>query len=86
MKTGTLFKGKTPLGVLEVVCSWDVSAKEIAEELHRPRSVVWRAIVLLRQRGWVEDKKPRRWNQIIRPTEAGREALERFLAGGKDDR
>ena len=86
MKTGTLMRGKTPLGVLEVVCSWDVSAKEIAEELHRPRSVVWRAIVLLRQRGWVEDKKPRRWNQIIRPTEAGREALERFLAGGKDDR
>ena len=85
MKTGTLMRGKTPLGVLEVVCSWDVSAKEIAEELHRPRSVVWRAIVLLRQRGWVEDKKPRRWNQIIRPTAAGREALERFLAGGKNE-
>ena len=84
MKRGTLIAGKTPLGVLEVVCSWEVSAKEIAEELHRPRSVVWRAIVLLRQRGLIEDKRPRKWNQIIRPTIAGREALARYLAGDDD--
>jgi|TARA_R110002012_G_scaffold72876_2_gene186192 DNA-binding IclR family transcriptional regulator len=81
MKTGTLIPGKTPLGVLEVICSWEVCAKEIAEELHKPRSLVWRAITLLRSRGLVEDKRPRRWNMVIRPTEAGREALRRYNGG-----
>ena len=49
---GKLFRNKTPIRVLMCVCSWDdMTANDIAEELHTQKSNVWRAITLLRQYG-----------------------------------
>ena len=78
---GKLFRNKTPIRVLMCVCSWDdMTANDIAEELHTQKSNVWRAITLLRQYGLVEHNRPSRWHEIIRPTAEGRRAMREHVA------
>ncbi len=84
MRHGQLVGGKTPIAVREVACSWELAPKEIAAELHASQNLVYRAIRLLRDKGYVEDKMPREWNQKIRPTPAGRAALARYSGRSHD--
>lgn len=82
MKKGQLIRGKTPLAVLEVVCSWELTPMQIGAELHANMDLVYRAIDLLRRNGYVEDKWPRKQHRPVIATQAGREAV-RVYGGGR---
>ncbi len=81
MKKGQLIRGKTPLAVLEVACSWELTPIEIAAEVQRGMDVVYRAIHLLRRNGYVEDKWPRKQHRPVIATQAGREAVKVYGGG-----
>lgn len=82
MRRGQLCKNKTPIAVLECAISWEMTAQEIATELQRDIDLVYRAINLLRSKGYVEDNWPKRHKQPIKVTPAGREAV-RLYGGGQ---
>ena len=84
MRHGQLVRGKTPIAVLEVACSWELPPKDIATELHVSQNLVYRAIRLLRDKGYLQRHKNRKWNQVIKPTPAGRAALAK-LTGNRHD-
>lgn len=71
-----LRQNSTAANVLAVVCSWALPAKEVAAELHVSASMVYASLKRLRAAGYVAptDRKTG-WNQIVRPTPAGRSAL-----------
>lgn len=80
-KRGKLFRNKLPANILMCICSWDdMTAADIADELQTQRSNVFRALCLLRSYGMVERQIPRRWHQVITPTDKGRNALARLMA------
>ena len=81
MKKGQLIRGKTPLAVLEVACSWELTPIQIAAEVQRDINVVYRAIDLLRRKGYVEDKWPRRQHRPVIATQAGRDAVKVYGGG-----
>ena len=81
MKKGQLIKGKTPLAVLEVVCSWELTPKEIGAELHADMDLIYRATHLLRRKGYIRDEWPRKHHRPIVPTQAGREAVTIYSRG-----
>ena len=76
--SGKLHKGKLPARVLECVCSWDMNARDLSEELHVDRSKIWRALANLRRCKFIEDRKPSTHNKIVVPTAAGRAALAEY--------
>lgn len=71
-----LKQNSTAANVLAVVCSWALPAKEVAAELQISASMVYAALKRLRAAGYVAPHDhPTGWNQIIKPTPAGRAAL-----------
>jgi len=76
--SGRLHRDKLPARVLECVCSWDMTPRELSEELHVERPKIWRALCNLRKCQYIEDVKPRVWNQIVKATPKGQDALEAY--------
>ena len=81
MKKGQLIRGKAPLAVLEVACSWELTPIQIAAEVQRDLNVVYRAIDLLRRKWDGEDKWPRKQHRPVVATQAGRDAVTLYGRG-----
>ena len=73
-----LHREKLPARVMECVCSWDMTPRELADELHVDITKVWRTLANLRTAKFIEDRKPATWNKIVIATPAGRAALAEY--------